>query len=158
MNLDNDDDMSAPALADASLQICNLPSVPTDDKVFVAGKYFSIRGGFYGWNLRPAVDALLASETACASAVESIRGPFSDMKVALDAILRTYNRSFGIKFNRSTVGNGRCGPKQEIICVCPNCPFRMNYELFTANSDSYKWILIQADSKHSDHAMSESFS
>ena len=157
--------MSAPALADDaspdSLQICttlsSVPSVPTDDRVYVAGKTFSIKGGFFGWKIRPAVEALLASETA--SAVESIRGPYGDMRSAMDSILYYYKRSFGVKFNRSTVGNSRSGPKQEIICVCANCPFRMNYELCKVNigdNTTYKWILIQADSKHSDHEMSES--
>ena len=116
--------MSAPALADDaspdSLQICttlsSVPSVPTDDRVYVAGKTFSIKGGFFGWKIRPAVEALLASETV--SVVESIRGPFDDMKNAMDSILYYYKRSFGVKFNRSTVGNSRSGPKQEIICVC----------------------------------------
>ena len=61
--------MSAPALADDT-QICtSVPSVPTDDMIFIAGNFFSLSTGFYGWNIRPGVNDLLTSGTAYAAAV-----------------------------------------------------------------------------------------
>ena len=139
-----------PTILPATLDVVAAPSIDTD-KIHVAGKDFSIRSGFNSWNIK-TIDAL-AKEYPSSAAISSTVGPHNTMHDAMTSILLAHNRSFGLKFYRSTPGNSRSGPKQEIACNCQGCPYNMNYELCTVGS-RHGWVLVKSNDVHSDHEMS----
>jgi hypothetical protein len=133
----------------AGLMTC-IPSSFDREKISVAGRVFS-KWAFREWAIRSIDD--LANQYSNDGAILSTIGPHDFMQDAVASVSHAHKRAFGVVLSRSSIGNSKCGPKHEVACQVPGCPFRLNYELCTVGA-GHGWYLVKRNDVHSDHVMS----